>query len=312
MEYAMHNLTIREKEEAEFVIPTEDTPREAINHELCLLGKLVGERAINADAFERSMLNLWRPMRGAYIKLMEAYNLYIIQFYHHLDMKKMLAGGSWSFNKCVLLVHQWKEGESPTDVDFINTNVWVQFHGLPLGFASEALAKSIGNLMGIFLEYDTERRRNYWNSYMRVRVRINVEEPLMRKKIIRKQGANPMEIIFSYERLPVICYLCGILGHSESSCPQLFDRSEEELYREWPEEIHAEVRARTTRGTVQWKQDPGSEIGADFAARNWEPRLSQSMKTNLHKIGNQFAFYPKKISLKDASGSSSNMGLNVF
>ncbi|KAJ8768112.1 hypothetical protein K2173_021052 [Erythroxylum novogranatense] len=164
MESGLQKLSIQEKEDAEFVISTEDIQREEINYELCLLGKPVGERAINAEALERTLLSMWRPKRGVYIKLMIDNNLYIIQFYHHFDMKKMLAGGSWSFNKCILLVHQWKEGENPADVDFINTDIWVQFHGLPLGFTSEMLAKNIGNLMGTYLEYDTVHRHSSWNS----------------------------------------------------------------------------------------------------------------------------------------------------
>ncbi|KAJ8775276.1 hypothetical protein K2173_020280 [Erythroxylum novogranatense] len=256
MDSALQKLSIREKEDVEFVIPTEAIQREEINYELCLLGKLVGERSINAEALERTLLNLWRPMRGAYIKPLDDNSLYIIQFYHHWDMKKMLAGGPWSFNKSILLIHQWKEGEDPAAVDFVKTDVWVQFHGIPLGLASEAIARNIGNLMGTYLEYDTDSRRNFWNSYLRVRVRINVDEPLIRKKTIRKQGAPPMDITFNYERIPIICYLCGIIGHSESNYPKLLEEPEEELCREWPEEIHAEIQARTARRTLQWKRDP--------------------------------------------------------
>ncbi|KAJ8770967.1 hypothetical protein K2173_022868 [Erythroxylum novogranatense] len=199
-------------------------------------------------------------------------------------------------------------GEDQADVDFLYTYIWAQFYGLPLGSASEALAKSIGNLMGTYLEYDSANRRSSWNSFMRVRVRINVEESLMRKKIIRKQGAAPMEISFSYEQLPLICYLCGIIGHSETSCPKLFEQSEQELGWEWPEEIYAEVQARTVRRMEQWRRDPGSEISADFTPQNLDASYSQSGGKNPHRIGNRFSFYPKKITFKPNVGAPSNVG----
>ncbi|KAJ8762818.1 hypothetical protein K2173_022947 [Erythroxylum novogranatense] len=239
MDQGLQNLSIREKEDAEFVIPTEEIQGEAINYDICLYSKLIRERVINAKAMEQMLLSFWHPMRGAYIKPLIDNNIYIIQFYHHIDLKKMLAGGPWSFNKCIMLIHQWKEGKNPMDIDFTHIDVWVQFHGLPMGFASETLARNIGNVMGTYLDYNSTFRRNSWNNYMRVRAQINVEEPLIRKKIIRKQGAEPTVITFNYERLPLICYLYGIIGHTETNCRKLLERSEEEISREWTGGISA-------------------------------------------------------------------------
>ncbi|KAJ8769641.1 hypothetical protein K2173_005244 [Erythroxylum novogranatense] len=92
MDQELQSLSIREKENLEFVIPSEAIKHNEVNHDLCLLGKLVGERSINAEALERMLLSLWRPLRGAFIKPMEDSNLYLIQFYHHIDLKKMIAG----------------------------------------------------------------------------------------------------------------------------------------------------------------------------------------------------------------------------
>ncbi|KAJ8768052.1 hypothetical protein K2173_020992 [Erythroxylum novogranatense] len=117
---------------------------------------------------------------------------------------------------------------------------------------------------GFFLEYDSSQRRNSWINYMRVRIRINVKEPLMRWKTLRKQGGDAIKITFSYERLPLICYLCSIIGHGETNCHKLLDRPEEEIAREWPEEIQAKVRARNARRKVQWKRDPGQSLGLIF------------------------------------------------
>ncbi|KAJ8754119.1 hypothetical protein K2173_002017 [Erythroxylum novogranatense] len=243
IESGLQKLSIREKEDAEFIISSEDIQREEINFELCFL---------------------WRPMRGAYIKPTGENNLYIIQFYHQVDLKRMLAGGPWSFNKYILLVHQWKEGEDPVNIDFTHTDVWAQFHGLPLGFASEALARNIGNLMGTYLEYDSANRRT-----------------------------DPMEIMFSYERLPLVCYLCSIIGHSETNYLKLLERSEEEHCREWPKEIQAEVRARNAQKSVQWKRDPGNDFGVDFAT-NPAPKFFPSVARNPHRIGNNFHIILKR------------------
>ncbi|KAJ8774654.1 hypothetical protein K2173_017100 [Erythroxylum novogranatense] len=206
-----------------------------------------------------------------------------------------------------MLIHQWKEGENPADIEFTHTDVWVQFHGLPRGFASKMLARNIGNLMGMFLEYDSTQCRNSWINYMRVQVRINVTEPLMRRKSIRKQGGEPITITFSYERLPLICYVCGIIGHSETHCYKLLERSEGDIVREWPEDIQEEIRARNARRTMQWKRDLGNGSGVDYVAQYQGMKSAQSPAHHSRKIGNNFSFISKKSMFK----SSSDLGVQL-
>ncbi|MBA0717535.1 hypothetical protein Golax_005343 [Gossypium laxum] len=57
-----------------------------------------------------------------------------------------------------------------------------------MGFASENLTKSLGNIMSQFLEYDASGHRNFMNNYMRIVVRLDIREPFMHEKKIRKRG----------------------------------------------------------------------------------------------------------------------------
>lgn len=57
------------------------------------------------------------------------------------------------------------------------------------------------------------------SSYARIRVRINIKQPL--KKHIRvyvTQVEEEIIILLSYERLPDFCYNCGCIGHSFRDC----------------------------------------------------------------------------------------------
>ncbi|PPD95505.1 hypothetical protein GOBAR_DD07478 [Gossypium barbadense] len=76
------------------------------------------------------------------------------------------------------------------DIDYDLVIVGSEVHNLPTGFASESLAKSLGNVMAEFLEYDANGHRNF----MRIWVRLDIQEPLMRKKKIRKQGASGVRV----------------------------------------------------------------------------------------------------------------------
>ena len=50
---------------------------------------------------------------------------------------------------------------------------------------------------------------------MRIKVRIDVRNPLKRRKRIRKSQGEWSVGFFKYEGLPSFCYLCGMLDHSE-------------------------------------------------------------------------------------------------
>ncbi|KAH1073912.1 hypothetical protein J1N35_026240 [Gossypium stocksii] len=75
--------------------------------------------------------------------------------------------------------------EIPKLIEFRYADFWV-VHDLPLNFALESLAGSIGNLMGKFLDYDTTSQCNYLNNYMSIRVYLNANDHLLQKKKLRK------------------------------------------------------------------------------------------------------------------------------
>ena len=58
---------------------------------------------------------------------------------------------------------------------------------------------------------------------MRVRVSIDVKKPLRQHMIIKKQGGGWVDLDFKYERLGQLCFLCGLLGHSEQFCSKQFE-----------------------------------------------------------------------------------------
>ncbi|MBA0640063.1 hypothetical protein Goklo_023045 [Gossypium klotzschianum] len=47
-----------------------------------------------------------------------------------------------------------EKGENPEEINFSFVDFRVQVHDLPLRLASKGLAKSLGNTMGMFLDYN--------------------------------------------------------------------------------------------------------------------------------------------------------------
>ncbi|KAG4957407.1 hypothetical protein JHK85_043787 [Glycine max] len=52
------------------------------------------------------------------------------------QMKNVLRGGPWSFDKQLFILGVIKGGENPPNVPLFNVPYWIQIHGLPFGFMS--------------------------------------------------------------------------------------------------------------------------------------------------------------------------------
>lgn len=121
------------------------------------------------------------------------------------------------FNNHLLLFHRLRE--DPMVVPLFWSNFWVQVHDLQTGLMSETMARQFGDFLGQLLEYDTKSLNKGYGGYMRIRVRIDVRNLLMRRKKLILGNKSCIYARFQYEKLSLFCFLCGRLGHSERFCP---------------------------------------------------------------------------------------------
>lgn len=81
---------------------------------------------------------------------------------------------------------------------------------------------------------------------MRIRVKLDIEKPLARRKTLAISGMEPMWISFTYERLPNY-YVCnGILGHGHRECKH-YDR---EIYNQLPYSHWLHASPKRSQGTI--------------------------------------------------------------
>lgn len=75
-------------------------------------------------------------------------------------------------------------------------------------------ALDVGNAIGELLAIDWKDRNRGWTGFLRLKIKINISNPLCR--IVKLVGRDGIEIIrvLKYERLPAFCYSCGLIGHT--------------------------------------------------------------------------------------------------
>lgn len=116
-------------------------------------------------------------------------------------------------------------------------NIISRLHFIPPHLRSGKVVEQIGSSLGELVERVASRRDEYVD-YIRVRVRMDVKKALKRGTFLRLGDGSKKLIAFTYELMPLYCYLCGIVGHMEKRCPMRYnedfiDPGKEFSFGEW-------------------------------------------------------------------------------
>lgn len=184
---------------------------------------------------------------------------YFFQFFYEVDIRRVLDGIPWSFNRYLLLFHRLDLKEDPKTIPLNHSLFWIQVHNLPFGVVLERLAKNLGDFIGKFIHYDvaliTIGERRY--------VRIDVRAALKRKKVLLDDGPEG-HAFFQYGRLTLFCFICGKLGHGEGFCPIHNTIGVQKVTFGWNLSLRAPTREEL-RASSKWLKEDGL-IGAQWGA----------------------------------------------
>lgn len=127
---------------------------------------------------------------------------------------------------------------------------------LPHKFTSESVAKMMGNFVGEFVEFNAKGMTFGATDTMRVHVRVDVRNPLKRKKRIALPNGFVSYVFFHCEKLTLFYFLCGRLGHKESYCPQPILQEPQNLVLGWDISLRVS-RRRQLISISPWLKEEG-------------------------------------------------------
>jgi len=166
------------------------------------------------------MSRAWKPGKRVTITKSVA-GRYLFQFHHKVDVARILDDGSWLYDNFHIVMDRISPDVVPSFDPLNHIDFWVQVHGLPFSFIQPKVGQGVGSYLGTFKAYDGQN--SIHNSYMRVRVAIDVTAPLKKDWRVRATNGAFVTINFKYEKLGVFCHMCGLIGHTEKLCPELFE-----------------------------------------------------------------------------------------
>ena len=206
------NLKLSEREGCEVNLATP-----GVDHDLALAGKFYTKRRVNLEAVGRALRSVWRMKRDFEVSDMGE-NRVLMLFQDKEDLDRVLLQGPWSFDKYILLLHKLEVGESISTLTFHEAAFWVQIHGLPTLSQTRETGLRIGESLGKVEKVDVGEKGFSLGCFLRIRVTVDVSQPLSRGRIVRLGDSDSRWVEFKYERLPIFCYLCGKVDHDEKEC----------------------------------------------------------------------------------------------
>jgi hypothetical protein len=180
---------------------------------LTLAGKIMSLKSVSSSSIKTNLLQAWHFLKSLTSEYKEN-NLVVFTFEDDADLSRVLDNSPWNIKGSPLFLQRWENDDTFEDLDFSKGAFWIQVHGLPLEWMTTENASSIGNSLGVLLEVDNaDKLKPNRKGFLRIRVLINLKEPLATGFLHHRPPKAPAKIQYQYERLSDFCYACGRLGH---------------------------------------------------------------------------------------------------
>ncbi|KAJ8747492.1 hypothetical protein K2173_014391 [Erythroxylum novogranatense] len=185
----MASLSVDDDGEEEVVVIDDDIAKESGDSTLSVVGHFLTERPVNFTAMKHRLATLMKPVMGMSVREVNG-ELYLFQFYHKVDMDRILDMSHWSFNNQALLMEKMGDYDHPCDVPLNHLYLWVKVFGLRAGFKSESVLKWVVDVIGEFVEADPNNYVQKWCEFWRVRIKFDIRKPIKEAMKLNKGDSN--------------------------------------------------------------------------------------------------------------------------
>ncbi|MCH84338.1 zinc CCHC-type-like protein [Trifolium medium] len=181
-----------------------------------IIGKIITDKPIHVSSIQNGLENIWGAPPGLKIQVLEGK---LLQFFMNdiADQHRILQGNPWIFRNSWLVVKPWDREIDYHTMDFDHVPIWIQLWGLPPHCKTKQMGESISTLLGNveaakFYEYPKKE------VIIKVKVGINIKNPILSGIHVGNPTDGTSLVDYRYEKLPQVCFKCGMIGHADKLC----------------------------------------------------------------------------------------------
>ncbi|KAE8793542.1 hypothetical protein D1007_31827 [Hordeum vulgare] len=228
VEGLLHYLKLSEKERKGIKIGWDGSGKVGMV-EPQALAKLLSGKPVFMEAIAEMLGRIWCPIKGLECKEVGE-NIFLFTFGQESGKRMALEGGPWEFGNDLLVFEDFIASKRPEDYSLDTIPIWVRIMRLPLGMMCKEAGEAIGSLIGEVQELEARADGKAMGKILRVKIRMNIKSPLeeeeeennRKKQKVPQGGGEELDeknqCPFEYEHLPDLCYVCGIIGHTNKAC----------------------------------------------------------------------------------------------
>jgi hypothetical protein len=216
----MRKLNLTQKEATPLILEDEDEVDPPCP-EWALVGKVLTPNILHVNTIRLIVKSAWGNPKDLIIRPWGP-NIFLAEFGSEADRSRVAKGGPWwvGSSKHAILLKEFDVRVRPEDVVFNELPIWVHIKNLGFELMNDTRGIPLAALIGKVERLDVDENGRAWGSYLRARVTIDASQPIMRcVSTFSKKKNMTMQYDVMYERLPVYCFSCGLLGHSSLLCP---------------------------------------------------------------------------------------------
>ncbi|KAF4350442.1 hypothetical protein F8388_009527 [Cannabis sativa] len=191
-----------------------DEPQEANQ---VLLGKIISRHRLGKAAIQGSLKLSWNAIKGWKWNEIES-GIIQFTFANRADALNVLARRPWFVCGALLVIMPWPAWLSPAEVRFDKTPIWVRIESIPPFYWNLSNLKELASKASPVYELPPGIEDAVGMSNLRFRATIDIDKPIFSGFFLRRQRLKDLWIQYKYERLPKLCFKCGVLTHDQSTC----------------------------------------------------------------------------------------------
>ncbi|KAF4380784.1 hypothetical protein F8388_017138 [Cannabis sativa] len=196
-----------------------DLPQE---HSRVLLGKLMCNTRLGRKAIQGSLKNAWSSVKK-WSWEDRGEGILQFSFQSSTDADNVLLRRPWLVCGYLLVLMPWPSWLTPSEVNFDHTPIWVRLKSIPPFYWNKTnlqeLAAKVSNVYELPKHIEKNfARGSFGMGTMRFRATVDLTKPLFSGFYLRRTGLKDLWIQYQYERLPKICFKCGLLTHEHKLC----------------------------------------------------------------------------------------------
>ncbi|KAM0896963.1 hypothetical protein ACQ4PT_022854 [Festuca glaucescens] len=221
----MGRLKLTSREAKTLVMDDEDDAKGC--PEWAIVGKVMAPNPLHIETIKAVLRPAWGNPKGMIVRPMGS-NLFLAELESKADRDRIMKGGPWMMGKNAILLKEFDPRIKSADVVFDSLLVWARIHNLAYNLMNTERGTPLAGMIGRVEFLDVDENGRAWGEYLRARVQVDVAEPLMRCVAVgssRLRTTVYYEV--KYEKLPMYCFSCGLIGHSSLVCPTPASRDED-------------------------------------------------------------------------------------